>query len=161
MKTKILLAVDQSKSAMNAVRYVANLFKNQPDVSITLLHVFLPYLHGTPLEPAHPESEEEYGITKKFWEEAQHASGEKCLVQARKILTGTGLSDHQIQTKSIEPLPAISDVAHEILKESEKGGYGTIVLGKRGLSAIEHFMIGSVTEKIVRHAKGHTVWVIE
>ena len=34
MRAKILLALDGSESSMKAARYVANLLRNQPDVSM-------------------------------------------------------------------------------------------------------------------------------
>jgi nucleotide-binding universal stress UspA family protein len=161
MKTSILIAVDWSKSAMNAVQYVADLLKNQKDVSITLLHVFKPYPYVPPLESAPSESREKYGHEKKSWEETEREHGEKCLARALTMLMDAGFAEQRIQLKNIDPILPEHDTALEILKESEQGNYDTIVLGKRGVSRVQVFLTGSVTEKIVRHAKGHAVWVIE
>ncbi len=161
MKTNILIAVDWSKSAMNGVQYVADLLKNQEDVSITLLHVFKPYPYAPPLESAPSEPKEKYGHEKKSWEATEREHGEKCLDRAHTLLTTAGFAEQQIQTKNIEPILPEHDTALEILKESEQGNYDTIVLGKRGVSRVQVFLTGSVTEKVVRHAKGHAVWVIE
>jgi nucleotide-binding universal stress UspA family protein len=40
------------------------------------------------------------------------------------------------------------------------GGYGTIVVGRRGISKAEQFLFGSVSNKIVQNAKDCTVWVV-
>ena len=161
MKTNILIAVDWSKSAMNGVQYVADLLKNQQDVSVTLLHVFNPYPYAPPFDAAPLESRGNFEHEKKAWEATEREHGEKCLARAKTMLTTAGFTEQQIQTKNIKPIQPEYDTAEEILNESEQGNYNTIVLGKRGLSRVQVFLTGSVTEKIVRHAKGHAVWVIE
>lgn len=161
MATNILIAVDWSKSAMNAVQYVADLLKNHEDVLITLLHVFQPYPYVPPLERAPRESKENYEHEKNSWEETERENGKKCLARAYNMLTTQGFAEQQIQMKYREPILPEDDTAHVILKECEKGKYDATVLGKRGMSRVEIFLIGSVTEKVVRYAKGHAVWVIE
>ena len=40
------------------------------------------------------------------------------------------------------------------------GGYGTIVVGRRGLSTVEEFDMGRVSNKLVQAAKDRAVWVV-
>ncbi len=47
-----------------------------------------------------------------------------------------------------------------IVKEAEDGGYGTIIVGRRGLSKIEAFFMGRVGHKVVYGGKKFTVWVV-
>lgn len=35
-----------------------------------------------------------------------------------------------------------------------------MVIGRRGVSKAEEFLFGSVSNKLVYHAKAHTVWVV-
>lgn len=163
MKAKILLALDGSEPSMNATRYVANLFGNQPDVSVTLYHVF------SPASPSPPhtgnlwisvEAKSELQRRKVSWADAEKAIESQIFEPARVIFKRAGFRDEQIETKCCVQRNE-SDVAHEILEECETGGYDTVVMGKRGLSRIRVFLTGSVTEKVVRHAKGHAVWIIE
>ena len=44
---------------------------------------------------------------------------------------------------------------------AEKDKCSTIVVGRQGLSRSEEFLFGSVSSKIVNHARNCTVWVVE
>ena len=48
-----------------------------------------------------------------------------------------------------------------ILLEHDETGYSTIVVGRQGLSRSEEFLFGSISSKIVNHARKCTVWVVE
>ena len=48
----------------------------------------------------------------------------------------------------------------DILMEARKGGYGTIVLGRRGISKVREFLMGRVTNKVLNGAEGLAVWVV-
>jgi nucleotide-binding universal stress UspA family protein len=50
--------------------------------------------------------------------------------------------------------------APDILKEARDNGYGTIVLGGRGISALKEFFLGIVTAKILYNSFGLTVWIV-
>ena len=53
----------------------------------------------------------------------------------------------------------IGDIATELLKSAEENGCDLIVMGKRGLNNVDSFLIGSVTEKVVKHTN-FSVWII-
>ena len=46
-----------------------------------------------------------------------------------------------------------------IVDEARKGGYGTIVVGRKGFSAVEDFFLGRVSSKILQMSHDMTVWV--
>ncbi len=52
------------------------------------------------------------------------------------------------------------DVADEILKLCEELDCDLIVIGRKGLGKIERFLIGSITEKVVRHTSKSVLIVI-
>ena len=159
MKTKILLALDSSESSVNAARYVADLLGNNQNVSVTLFHV-LRCIPPELLEVGSLQEEEELHRKKRAWEESQYKTECKFFEPIIDILKQAGFNEEQFDTKHFAPLPGF-DVANAILEECESGDYDTLVMGKRGLSRIGYFLIGSVTEKVVRHAKGMAVWVVE
>jgi len=166
MRAKILLALDGSEPSMKAARYVANLLGGQTDVSVTLFYVLSPIPpslleHGGDESQSQPsEAEVEFERRRTSWVEAKQAVECKLFDPIREMFKQAGFRDEQIQTKCPAPIPE-SNVAHEILQECQDGGYDTVVMGKRGQSRIRTFLTGSVTEKVVRHAKGYAVWVIE
>ena len=53
----------------------------------------------------------------------------------------------------------IGDIATKLLKAAEENGCDLIVIGKRGLNNVDSFLIGSVTEKVVKHTN-FSVWVV-
>jgi nucleotide-binding universal stress UspA family protein len=52
-------------------------------------------------------------------------------------------------------------MAECILSERDETEYDTIVVGRQGISRNEEFLFGSVSSKIVTHARNCTVWVVE
>ena len=49
--------------------------------------------------------------------------------------------------------------AQEILDFAEKNGIDMIVMGTQGTAGIDRFLLGGVTEKVVRHAKAEVLVV--
>ena len=52
-----------------------------------------------------------------------------------------------------EVVAAEGDVHAEIMRVSDEKKAQLVVIGTRGLSGVDHFLMGSVTEKVVRHSK--------
>jgi nucleotide-binding universal stress UspA family protein len=50
--------------------------------------------------------------------------------------------------------------AGEILREAKDGEYGTIAMGRRGLSKVYEFLMGRVTKKVLSRAEGFAVWIV-
>jgi nucleotide-binding universal stress UspA family protein len=84
-------------------------------------------------------------------------SMESVFEEASSRLEKAGLSRSQITTRLATG--ALSR-AGAIIEEALKGGYGTIVVGRRGLSEVEEFSMGRVSNKIIHMAKELAVWVV-
>lgn len=77
----------------------------------------------------------------------------------RGILIGSGFSPVDVSFRStIRHCPSLAEC---ILTELRQSRYHTIVVGRQGLSRSEAFLFGSVSSKIVNHARNCTVWVVE
>jgi nucleotide-binding universal stress UspA family protein len=50
--------------------------------------------------------------------------------------------------------------AMDILQEAKEGNYGTIVMGRRGLSKVREFLLGRVTNKVLQRAEKFAVWIV-
>jgi nucleotide-binding universal stress UspA family protein len=50
--------------------------------------------------------------------------------------------------------------AFAVVEEAQAGGYGTIVVGRRGISKVEEFLLGRVSSKVVGQAAQAAVWVV-
>ena len=58
-----------------------------------------------------------------------------------------------------EPLCYLGNPAEEIMKTASKQKADLIVMGAKGLGAIARFLIGSVSTRVVQHAKGSVLVV--
>ncbi len=157
---KVLVAIDGSECAFNAVEYAGRQFSGINDLNITLLHV-LPYPPAPLWDDGHIPSMEEKESREKIittWLNDQKSKVEPFFRKAIDILTGEGLKQHQIKTKSISDS---IDVAGSILEEARDGGHQTLVLGRCGLSPAKKFLMGSITKKIVNHGAGVAICIVE
>lgn len=146
---KILIAVDASENARRAVEYAGEIIGKTKGFEITLLHVA-----KLPERDTFPD--DEAWKAKRFEMEADIMAFFK---EARGILEIKGVDKNAISERYVEAIgPSIS---HQILTEQETGGFGTVVVGRRGVSKEEEFLFGSVSNRIVHYAKNCTVWVIE
>ncbi len=80
---------------------------------------------------------------------------------AKQILEERGIQGTLSTIETKVATHSHPDVALAIIEEAKVGGYGTIVLGKRGRSMIKEFLLGGVTCKVIHHIKGCTIWVVE
>jgi nucleotide-binding universal stress UspA family protein len=84
---------------------------------------------------------------------------ERLLAEYRRILLAAGFADEALQVRST--LRYCPSMAECILAERDETQYGTIVVGRQGRSRSEEFLFGSVSSKIVNHARDCTVWVVQ
>jgi nucleotide-binding universal stress UspA family protein len=157
---KMLVAIDGSQCAMRAIDYTGRQFSGNRDLRITLLHV-LPYPPAPFWDDGHVLSEEEKAARNSViekWLANQRARLEPLFKEAVEMLIGKGIGPEQIEKKSISDS---TDVAKSILEEARDGGYQTLVLGRRGLSASKRFLMGSVSTKIVNNGSGLAICIVE
>ena len=165
MLEKVLIAMDDSENALKAVRYAAVIIAGkiqQTNTQITLFHVF----YKAPYEEIAKSSDLPHhdlsfsGSTGEFkqWMKNQRDSAEKGLEHGRQILVNEGIPNENIEVKVVENKKG---QAAEILNELERVGYDTIVVGRRGATGVKRFFTGSITSKIVNHARDCAVWVVE
>ncbi|MFC1580449.1 universal stress protein [Thermodesulfobacteriota bacterium] len=145
----ILIAVDESKNSRRAVSYVGQLLGGLDDFKVTILHVV-------------PEPEEDYFHTpdqKEEWFVQHRQKVDAMLEDYRQLLIQKGFDTKDVAIHS--PIRYCPSMAECILLEREEIRYSTIVVGRQGLSRSEEFLFGSISSKIVTHARNCTVWVVE
>ncbi len=130
---KILCPVDLSETSRHAFHEAVHLARLE-GAPITLLRVHQPNAVtsleelGEDLQPMLERSDR---AAFKEWVEEELENAEGVEVEERFIVG--------------EPASTIVDVA-------EEEGYDLIVIGNKGRSAINRFLLGSVTSKVVHHA---------
>lgn len=156
---KILLAIDGSECSFRAVEYAGKQFSGMGDVDMMLFHV-LPYPPAPLWDEGHIPTESEKAERKRaieVWLADQRTRTEPLFEKATAILTDAGILHSQLSKKTISDS---IDIAGSILEEAKDGEYQTIILGRCGLSAVKK-VLGSVTTKVVNHAAGVAVCLVE
>lgn len=131
---KILVPVDFSEPSDKAVHY-ARQFAEQFDATLTLLHVVEPALYPAELGyvPFAPEDLEQGrldGLRKRLTDMAVSVGG---LVKTESLLR-------------------LGRSWKEVVDLAKNDGYDLIILATHGYTGVKHALLGSVTEKVVRHA---------
>ena len=145
----ILVAVDESENARRAVSYVGQFLAVIKGFKVLILHVI-----RQPEEDYFPTSSK-----KDQWLDQYKLKVDAMLKDYRQILIRAGLVPEDVSVRST--LRYCPSLAECILAERDQTGYSTIVVGRQGLSRSEEFLFGSVSSKIVNHARDCTVWVVE
>ena len=139
---KILVAVDGSKSSLNAVKYAAKLaiaLRTKDRITLVSVH-------------------DDHGLrhAKKFVGKSEiddylRAVSDEDLKAARKFLTKEGLAYDAIIKQGY--------VSEEIVKTANGGKFDMVVIGSKGRSGFADLLLGSVTQKVVASAKPPVVVV--
>lgn len=135
----IVVPVDGSENSQRAARFAADLTKAMGG-KMTLVYVFPTRSSGDYdfLRITHPEEEDIEQLKKEAAREVFD-----------KIYRALGGKEQDIKEESLS-----GDPATEIIQYLEKYPGAITVMGRRGLSRFEALLLGSVSEKIVRHASG-------
>lgn len=154
MAKKILIAMDDSENAARAVELVAKSFSI--DNTIVLFNVMLDTaslckMDSPELTPLFKSQQTAFCTLEDKKRELVTAA----ISRAKETLLSYGWPDDLIEVK-IENKNR--GVARDILDEAEKG-YDMIVIGRRGVSGLKEFFLGSTSNKIFTGAKEISVLV--
>ncbi len=132
-RKKILVAMDESENAAMAAAYTGDMLANRKDVTITLLHI-------------------------QTDESIKNESGIREMMDiARSLLAKAGIPEEAV---TIQVREKKTGIGNDILNEIAESGYGTVVMGRRGVSRAQQILFGSVSNKIIQNTKDCTVWIV-
>jgi len=155
MGLNMLVAFDDSDNAMRAIEFIVKTFN--PDSRMTLFYVIqdsiaLCDMNSPELTP--------YFLTQQSafcaLEEKKKDLVNETMQKAKALLTGAGFKEKNIEMKLEKKK---SGVARDIINEAHSG-YDLIVIGRRGLSGIMEFILGSVSQKVLQSAKDISVLIV-
>ena len=152
MAQKILLAIDDSENAIRAVEFVANTFT--ADNLITLFNVVqdtatMCEMNSPELTPYFTSQQSSFCLL----EEKKKELVTEALQKSKTILLDAGFEEKNITIKAELKKDG---VARDIIKEAQSN-YNIIVMGKRGVSGIKDFLLGSISQKVFNLAKDISV----
>ena len=132
---KILVGLDGSEGAMRAIDYVGTMVSAH--LEVTLYHAVR-------------------ALDEEIFRKAQQ-SMKSVFEEATSRLENAGFRRNQITARTAT---GVLSRAGAIIQYALKGGYGTIVVGRRGLSEVEEFPMGRVSNKVIHMARELAVWVV-
>jgi nucleotide-binding universal stress UspA family protein len=146
--TQILLAIDGSESALRTIDHVRFMISNTPEVHLTLLHVASSDRNFNLDQEPNPELE-------KILARGDTACIEQFYTYAIEKFKEVGIFENQIEMKTVK---GGRQAGKAILDFAQKGNYGTIVIGKRGMS--KAFFMGSVSRYIINRISNCALWIV-
>ena len=156
MGQKILVAFDDSENAMRAVEFITKSFT--PDHRITLFNVILDTAAICDMD--NPSLTPYFMAQKGAFcsvEDQKKTLVNEALQKAKELLVKAGFEEEHIIIK-VETKK--KGVAKGIIDEAASG-YDAIVMGRRGLSGVKEFFLGSVSQKVLQSAKAVSVLLVD
>ncbi len=145
---RILVGLDSSAGALRAAGFVAkHLSSSNP--SVTLAHVV-----RNP-ERLTPELLSE-SYSQRLVESAQ-AAILPVFNKVTRSLTTAGIKPAQINTKIIT---GVGSRAGALLDEARHGMFGSLVIGRRGVSEVVQFQMGRVAAKLTQISNEMALWIV-
>jgi nucleotide-binding universal stress UspA family protein len=145
---KLLIAMDETESSIRAVKYVCELSGCTAGMTVCLLNVY----------PEPPSWYYREGKSLTEYKEEKVKAAQEAFETAIELLDEHGIFRKNITT--ISRMASGGTISQTILEEQKKEAYGTIVLGKRGVSKAEEFLFGSISNSVVRECKNFSVWIV-
>jgi len=147
---KVIVGFDGSEDAMRAVDCIGELMSS-PQREAMVCHVIRPLNIHLGIKKVFEPGEE------TMWAESKVKEIEPLLDEAAKRLVDAGFSPDRVH-KEIQT--GKKSRAKAIITRAAADGYGTIAVGRHGLTKIEEFFIGRVSTKVLHMAKKMAVWIV-
>lgn len=128
---KALVPVDGSENSNRAIKHVIGLIQGREPMEVLLLNVE---------EPIKAWEIRKF-MTDEEVELMQYARGEEQLQAAKSLLDKEGIS---YRTEVV-----IGEIAETICRIARERGFDKIVMGTRGLGAIQNLLLGSIATKVI------------
>ncbi len=159
---RFLIALDCTPDRLRMVDYMVRVLKGATHCEFVFFHI-LPTASPDKLRMGEVQRIERVHAIRPdldgyFWREEDSENMTRYFDRAREVLVGNGFPKHLISSQfSVES----GDLADIILEKAAEFGCSTIVLGRRRLSRVKVFLLGSVSSAVLRMARGVAVWVVE
>ena len=149
--TRVMAAVDGSESALRAVDHLAFMLSGNPDARVGFFHV-------APRLKDYCEIDfdaDRGGGLQTLISQGNQRCMEDFFGAAMAKLRGAGFRDDQVETRTAATLVGVSET---ILEAARDGGFGTIVMGRRGLS--RSFFGGKVSYTVSQKLSDAALWLV-
>ena len=132
---EILVPIDGSENSIRAARFALEM-ADAMSVPLRLFYVF---------PAASVEIIGMAGMSRADIDQAAQASAQRAFNKVREALGQTAVE--------IDDETSIGDPAEEIIRYTEDDHSVLVIMGRRGLSRMQSLLMGSVSDKVSRHAR--------
>jgi nucleotide-binding universal stress UspA family protein len=133
---EILVPVDGSENASRATRFGAEMARSL-NVPMRLFYVF---------PAASVEVIGMVGMSQDDIDQAAQSAAQRAFDQTREAVG-------EVIPEGVEEETSMGDPAEEIIRYTEEDSGVMVVMGRRGLSRMKSLVLGSVSDKVCRHAR--------
>jgi nucleotide-binding universal stress UspA family protein len=155
MQKKILLAVDNSSHSRSAIDYAAQMNQLIPELGFTLLHV-QPPISQFLLDEAKRDAQAQVELKKIAARNAE--ASESLLKSLKEVMLRAGVAEASVE---LSAQPRHQGVAKAILDVAEKGLFDAILVGRRGIGALQKLFMGSVSAHLIENSPLIPVWMVD
>jgi nucleotide-binding universal stress UspA family protein len=147
---RVLVAFDRSRSIRKGFENVSSLFSRALE-QILLCHTI------RPLSVPHPATSTFFSTrSEAHWLDEHSKRIIPEMVAMRKLISRAGFDPKIFGTVILEKKASRADA---IAREADVGGFGTIVVGRHGASAVKEFSMGRVTRKLLALSFNKAIWI--
>ncbi len=164
-RCSLLVAIDGSPAAEEAIRYVGTMMAGKPSVEVHLLHVLPPVPpqlreHGGARSAAEEDAlSAQLKVDRDDWAREQINLSQPLFEEAEYILAEAGLATRTFEEEC--RLPTGTEQLSEIcVKAARSAGCNTIVVGRKSFSWLGELWHQHLCHEIVRRGEGFAVWVV-
>ena len=146
MQKKILLAVDGSTPSRQAVDYAGRMNDLIQGLGVTLFHL-QPPISQFLLDEAKRSGQAQAELNKIAARNAEASRG--LLAGYRELLIRAGLAEPAVE---LATQPRHQGLAKDILDYAQNGLFDAILVGRRGISAVQQMFMGSVSAHLIENS---------
>lgn len=157
MAKKILVALDNSENAARAVHFIASTFSCDHEIILFSVIPDTAAICGLEGETLIPYFTAHQDAFCQLEDEKEQLIA-KAQMAAKRALIEAGFSEVKITLKAG---PQKKGIARDIVAEANRSRADIIVLGRRGISALKEFFLGSVTQKVLQLSKDLSIVLVQ
>ena len=155
----ILMALDNSHYADRMIDHLADYLASFPETRITLFHV-MPAKPPEFWDDGHilgeaERTEREVLVTR--WRSVQEEKMGGIFARAKEVFAKAGIRQELVTARM---QTRVRGIARDILAEASRGDYNILALGRRGISGIDEFNLGSRATKILQSASDYSLIMV-
>jgi nucleotide-binding universal stress UspA family protein len=148
--SKVMVAVDGSENSIKAIGFLCFILEENPKITYTLYHIS---------QDERTKYAELYGKMEaeldEFVEKSHKRLIDRFSEQAYQQFQAIGVPERQVEMVTARPSLKTGQM---ILDEAQRGGYGTVVIGRRGLGRAHFF--GSSSRFVAERLKNRALWLV-